>query len=217
MRFGDPENVSLFSWSHDGVFLARVVNSRLIIENVRTDGSITPSSCSILKATTLPDRIGRLEWSSDSSYLACGKLDLGYIQLFSMDDPCWQCKIDVGPEDVGVGLEDLVWAPGARHILTTAAHYVMEMTVENSCFNIEQGFDYMFVLGLVFQVEITVWSICNNEVFHISDILPVEKNKSFSGSGRKMAVAQFNDKFATCVGIYSTGSWEKLLVDPLLI
>ena len=124
MRFGDPVNVSTFSWSHDGLFLARVVNSRLIIENVKTDGSTTPMSCSVLKATTLPDRIDRLEWSPDSSYLACGSVSLGYIQVFAMDDPGWQCKIDVGPEDLGVGLEDFVWAPGARNVLTTAAHYV---------------------------------------------------------------------------------------------
>lgn len=68
------------------------------------------------------------------------------------------------------------------------------------------------MLWYILQVEITVWSLCSDQIFHIRDILPVRKNKSFDGSGKKMAVAQFSDNFATCVGIYSTDSWERLVV-----
>ncbi|CAG7731789.1 unnamed protein product, partial [Allacma fusca] len=106
-------------------------------------------------------------------YVACATLESGVIQVFSVDLPTWNCKIKVGglDDDDGVGLEDFVWSSNARNILTTAAHYV----------------------------QLTVWSISDKEVVHIRDILPVKKNKSFSGSGKLMAIGQFNENYTTCL------------------
>lgn len=98
----------LCKFSPDGKYLAAVVEFRLIVRDVDTFQIQNLYSCL--------DTIQCIEWSSDSQFILCGLYKRGVVQVWSIEQPDWNCKIDEG----SAGLCGVHWSPDGRHILTTA-------------------------------------------------------------------------------------------------
>lgn len=102
----------LCKFSPDGKYLASVVEFRLIIRDV--------DSFQIQNLYSCLDTIQYIEWSADSQFILCGLFKRGIVQVWSLEQPDWNCKIDEG----SAGLCSVCWGPDGRHILTTADFYL---------------------------------------------------------------------------------------------
>ena len=56
------------------------------------------------------------KWSPDSDFVLCSLSKRNLVQVFSLENPEWKCKIDEG----SAGLLKVNWSPDSRHILTTS-------------------------------------------------------------------------------------------------
>ncbi|CAF2516268.1 unnamed protein product [Rotaria sp. Silwood2] len=100
------------SFSPDGQYLASVNQYRLIIR--------TSTTLEIINLFACIDVIDTIEWSYDSRFILAGLIKRNAVQIFSLDNPEWKCKIDEG----SAGLCQIHWAPDSRHILTTAQFHL---------------------------------------------------------------------------------------------
>ncbi|KAJ7306461.1 hypothetical protein JRQ81_009815 [Phrynocephalus forsythii] len=114
MNFSDVFKVSnqLCKFSPDGKCLASGVQYRLVIRDVNT--------LQILQLFTCLDQIQHVEWSSDSLFILCAMYRRGIVQVWSLEQPDWHCKIDEG----SAGLVASSWSPDGRHILNTTEFHV---------------------------------------------------------------------------------------------
>src|SRR3954462_338875 len=71
-------------------------------------------SLEILQLYTCLDAISLVRWSPDSQYVLCAQFKRRIVQVWSVDDSDWVCKIDEGL----AGLSYAFWSPDSRHILT---------------------------------------------------------------------------------------------------
>ena len=76
-------------FSPDGRLLATATAFRLFVRDVHTLQLTHLFSCA--------DAIERVEWSCDSKYVLCGIFRRGLVQVWSIDNAEWHCKIDEGP------------------------------------------------------------------------------------------------------------------------
>lgn len=100
------------TFSPDGLYLATAVQHRLVIRNL--------SSLQISQFQQCMDTIQYLEWSPDSKYIVCGLYKRSIVQIWSIENPDWTCKIDEG----SAGLTSIVWSPDSRHIFTIAEFHL---------------------------------------------------------------------------------------------
>ncbi|XP_047138743.1 WD repeat-containing protein WRAP73 isoform X1 [Hydra vulgaris] len=98
----------LCKFSPDNNYIANATSYRLIIRDVKSLQVKAHFSCL--------DNINHVEWASDSMYVLCALFKRGFIQVWSLENPSWICKIDHG----SIGLVAAQWAPDARHILATS-------------------------------------------------------------------------------------------------
>lgn len=110
MNFSDAfkQTSQICRFSPDGVYLANAVQYRLIVRQVNT--------LQISRLFTCLDAIQHVQWSADSQFILCAMYNRSLIQVWSLEQPEWTCKIDEG----SAGLIDVCWSPDSRHILTTA-------------------------------------------------------------------------------------------------
>jgi len=110
MNFSDlfKQTDKICEFSPNGKYLACVVQFRLVIREIET--------LEILNIFTCLDTINYIEWSFDSEFILCGLNKRNIIQVFSLENPEWKCKIDEG----SAGLLKVSWSPASRHILTVA-------------------------------------------------------------------------------------------------
>eukprot|EP00039_Didymoeca_costata_P001462 m.52728 g.52728 ORF g.52728 m.52728 type:complete len:447 (+) comp10813_c0_seq2:160-1500(+) len=110
MEFTDVYQQSgrVFAFSPNGKHFAYRMDHRVIVRDVETMG--------VLQLKVCLDKIQTIEWSSDSMYFLCGLYNRGIVQVWSLEDAEWSCKIDEG----SAGLTHARWSPDGRHILTTA-------------------------------------------------------------------------------------------------
>lgn len=106
--------------SPDGKYLATCVQYRLVVRDV--------SSLQVLQLYTCLDQISHMEWSSDSQFILCALYKRGLVQVWSLEQPDWHCKIDEG----SIGLVASRWSPDARHILNTT-EFNLRITVWSLC------------------------------------------------------------------------------------
>ncbi|KAE8703477.1 ubiquinol-cytochrome c reductase complex chaperone CBP3-like protein [Hibiscus syriacus] len=72
------------------------------------------------------DKISYIEWALDSEYILCGLHKRPMIQVWSLTQPEWTCKIDEGP----AGIAYARWSPDSRHLLTTS-EFQLRLTVSS--------------------------------------------------------------------------------------
>ncbi|XP_061910421.1 WD repeat-containing protein WRAP73 isoform X1 [Entelurus aequoreus] len=106
--------------SPDGKYLATCVQYRLVVRDV--------STLQILQLYTCLDQITHMEWSSDSQFIMCAMYKRGLVQVWSLEQPDWHCKIDEG----SIGLLASRWSPDGRHILNTTEFH-LRITVWSLC------------------------------------------------------------------------------------
>ncbi|KAI1892555.1 hypothetical protein AGOR_G00134790 [Albula goreensis] len=106
--------------SPDGKYLATCVQYRLVVRDVNT--------LQILHLYTCLDQISQMEWSSDSLFILCAMYKRGLVQVWSLEQPDWHCKIDEG----SAGLVCSRWSPDGRHILNTTEFH-LRVTVWSLC------------------------------------------------------------------------------------
>uniref|UniRef100_A0A8C1V1C5 WD repeat containing, antisense to TP73 n=1 Tax=Cyprinus carpio TaxID=7962 RepID=A0A8C1V1C5_CYPCA len=93
--------------SPDGKYLATCVQYRLVVRDF--------NSLQIVHLYTCLDPVMHMEWSSDSLFILCAMYKRGLVQVWSLEQPDWHCKIDEG----SIGLVSSRWSPDGRHILNT--------------------------------------------------------------------------------------------------
>uniref|UniRef100_A0A3Q3AQ84 WD repeat containing, antisense to TP73 n=1 Tax=Kryptolebias marmoratus TaxID=37003 RepID=A0A3Q3AQ84_KRYMA len=98
--------------SPNGKYLATCVQYRLVVRDV--------STLQILQLYTCLDQISHMEWSSDSLFVLCAMYKRGLVQVWSLEQPDWHCKIDEG----SIGLVSSRWSPDGRHILNTTEFHL---------------------------------------------------------------------------------------------
>lgn len=103
-------------YSPDGQFLAAVVEYRLVIREVETLKVVQLYSCL--------DKIHHVAWSSNSQYVLCSLNDRAIVQVWSVNDPEWSCKIDEGP----AGVQFSTWTPDGLSIVI-GADFSVRMTI----------------------------------------------------------------------------------------
>ncbi|XP_053256605.1 WD repeat-containing protein WRAP73 isoform X2 [Podarcis raffonei] len=122
MNFSEVFKLSsqLCRFSPDGKCLASGVQYRLVVRDVNT--------LQILQLFTCLDQIQHIEWSSDSLFILCAMYKRGIVQVWSLEQPDWHCKIDEG----SAGLVASCWSPDGRHILNTTEFH-LRITVWSLC------------------------------------------------------------------------------------
>uniref|UniRef100_A0A8C6UJ44 WD repeat containing, antisense to TP73 n=1 Tax=Neogobius melanostomus TaxID=47308 RepID=A0A8C6UJ44_9GOBI len=106
--------------SPDGKYLATCVQYRLVVRDVAT--------LQILQLYTCLDQVSHMEWSSDSQFILCAMYKRGLVQVWSLEQPDWHCKIDEG----SIGLVASRWSPDGRHVLNTT-EFSLRITVWSLC------------------------------------------------------------------------------------
>uniref|UniRef100_A0A2K6QAJ0 WD repeat containing, antisense to TP73 n=1 Tax=Rhinopithecus roxellana TaxID=61622 RepID=A0A2K6QAJ0_RHIRO len=122
MNFSEAFKLSslLCKFSPDGKYLASCVQYRLVVRDVNT--------LQILQLYTCLDQIQHIEWSADSLFILCAMYKRGLVQVWSLEQPEWHCKIDEG----SAGLVASCWSPDGRHILNTTEFH-LRITVWSLC------------------------------------------------------------------------------------
>nr|XP_056721358.1 WD repeat-containing protein WRAP73 isoform X2 [Euleptes europaea] len=122
MNFSECFKLSgqLCKFSPDGKYLASGVQYRLVVRSTNT--------LQILQLFTCLDQIQHIEWSSDSLFILCAMYKRGIVQVWSLEQPGWHCKIDEG----SAGLVASCWSPDGRHILNTTEFH-LRITVWSLC------------------------------------------------------------------------------------
>ncbi|NXL42439.1 WRP73 protein, partial [Podilymbus podiceps] len=122
MNFSELFKLSglLGRFSPDGRCLASCVQYRLVVRDANT--------LQVLQLYTCLDQIQYIEWSSDSLFILCAMYKRGIVQVWSLEQPDWHCKIDEG----SAGLVASCWSPDGRHILNTTEFH-LRITVWSLC------------------------------------------------------------------------------------
>ena len=111
MNFSDSFNCNnrLCHFSPDGTSLAHVDGHyKLFIRNAR--------SLTVQQMFTCLDEISHISWSPDSSMVLCAMYKRARVQIFSLENTDWTCKIDEG----SYGLVSAVWSSDSLSVLTTS-------------------------------------------------------------------------------------------------
>ncbi|KAF6261305.1 quinon protein alcohol dehydrogenase-like superfamily [Scenedesmus sp. NREL 46B-D3] len=117
MDFSESYRCSLLpAYSPDGRFIAAAVEYRLVIREVE--------SLKVVQIYSCLDKIHRIEWSAGGKYVLCGLHSRGIVQVWSVEDPEWACKIDEGP----AGIKHCRWSPDGLSVVLVA-DFCVRMTI----------------------------------------------------------------------------------------
>ncbi len=103
-RFSGPVPVC----SPNGKYIAAATEYRLVVRDALTTQVVQIYSCI--------DKISDVQWCPNSTYIMCGLVKRAIVQVWSVVEPDWTCKIDEGL----AGAEAVQWSPDGLHILVTA-------------------------------------------------------------------------------------------------
>ena len=103
-RFSGPQPAC----SPDGRYIAAATEYRLVVRDCLSTQVVQIFSCI--------DKISHIEWCPNSTYILCGLVKRAIVQVWSVREPDWTCKIDEGL----AGAEAVRWSPDGLHVLVTA-------------------------------------------------------------------------------------------------
>lgn len=93
--------------SPNGAFIASISSgNRLTIRSTDT--------LEVAQIFQCVDKIEKIEISPDSCYVMCALLSRNVIQVFSIEDKDWKCRINEGV----AGVVNAYWTPDSRNIVT---------------------------------------------------------------------------------------------------
>ncbi|KAH7488376.1 WD repeat-containing protein WRAP73 [Phytophthora ramorum] len=98
----------LVRWSPCGGYFAAATGNRLSIRDAQ--------SLQMVQRYSTVDVIQTVSWSEDSQMVLTAMYKRAVVQIWSVQDASWTCKISEGV----AGLIFAKWAPGARHVLTVS-------------------------------------------------------------------------------------------------
>ena len=107
---------NLCSFSPNGAYLLTCWSYKVTIR--------TSDTLQIVRLYTCMDAVQEISWSSDSNFIMCCMYKRNCVQVWSMEQPDWTCKIDEG----SAGLVHARWSPDGRHVLTSAS-FNLRLTV----------------------------------------------------------------------------------------
>jgi len=99
----------LVKFSPDGKFVANAVQFRLIVRDAL-------DTLQISQLFTCLDAIVSFSWSPDSKLIMCLMPRRALIQIWSLEQSDWSCKIDEG----SAGLKWALWTPDSLHVISNA-------------------------------------------------------------------------------------------------
>ncbi|CAH0488560.1 unnamed protein product [Peronospora farinosa] len=108
--------LGLVRWSPCGQYLAVANENRLIIRDAQ--------SLQIVQRFSTVDVVQSLAWSKDSQLVLTAIHKRAVVQIWSVQDASWSCKISEGV----AGLVHARWSPDARHIVTVS-DFLLHATV----------------------------------------------------------------------------------------
>eukprot|EP00879_Flechtneria_rotunda_P025966 GHRR01027631.1.p1 GENE.GHRR01027631.1~~GHRR01027631.1.p1 ORF type:complete len:252 (+),score=27.62 GHRR01027631.1:261-1016(+) len=117
MDFSESYRCSLLPcYSRDGRHVAAAVEYRIVIREVE--------SLKVVQIYSCLDKIHRIEWSASGNYVLCGLYDRSTVQIWSVEDPEWSCKIDEGP----AGIKHCMWTSDGQSVVLIA-DFCVRMTI----------------------------------------------------------------------------------------
>lgn len=108
MEFSEIQKQTFSQWSPDSRHLAFAEKNRVLVRNAE--------SLDLAKVFICGDKVERLEWSPDSQYILAEIMKQCVVQILSIADDTWTCRIDEG---LG-GIARAWWAPSSRHVLVVS-------------------------------------------------------------------------------------------------
>ncbi|CAH8536918.1 unnamed protein product [Schistosoma bovis] len=114
MNFSDVVKVtnSLAVLSSNGIYIASASQHKVFIRITNT--------LQIFQIYSCVDIVQNILWSADSLFILIILKHRGIVQIFSLENPDWTCKVDEG----SAGLLNAIWSPDSRHFLTTTDFYL---------------------------------------------------------------------------------------------
>mmetsp|Transcript_6052 Transcript_6052/g.10416 ORF Transcript_6052/g.10416 Transcript_6052/m.10416 type:complete len:429 (-) Transcript_6052:100-1386(-) len=102
------KHTGICKWSPNGRYFATAVDYRLTIRDSET--------LKLVQVFTCLDQILDIDWSFDSKYILCALYKRSMVQVKSVENADWYCKIT----DPAAKIVSARWAPDGRHIITAA-------------------------------------------------------------------------------------------------
>jgi len=97
---------SMSIFSPDSQYVGIVSGSRLTV--------LESETMSVLHVFPCVDKIEKVIFSPDSQYVLCGMFSRNAVQIFSLADGEWRCRVNEGV----AGVVNVTWAPDSRSVLT---------------------------------------------------------------------------------------------------
>ncbi|EDQ88773.1 uncharacterized protein MONBRDRAFT_32721 [Monosiga brevicollis MX1] len=110
------KTTGLVAFSPNNDFVATTREHVLVIRHAH--------SFEIFQRRPAHDQIDYLEFSADSMYVMVANFKRALVEVFSLEDPEWTCRID----EAATGLEAVRWSLDGRHVLTTSS-FKLRITV----------------------------------------------------------------------------------------
>ncbi|CAK0800028.1 unnamed protein product, partial [Prorocentrum cordatum] len=108
MSFSEVHRETLGHFSPDGGHLAGVSNNRILVRDART--------LRLAEVFVCAAKVERIEWSADSEFLLAEVARPGLVQIWSLRDSSWACRIEEGI----AGVARARWGPASRHVFVVA-------------------------------------------------------------------------------------------------
>lgn len=147
---GDSIIGNMACLSPNGEYLAASSGPRFSVRKIKSPHEVFQVYQSI-------DKIEKLEFSPDSEYILCALYSRNAIQVFSLKDPEWKCRIN---ESVA-GVISAAWCPDSRTVLTES-----DFGIQLSLWSLVDSTNAVISLpkpspGKGIKAQITAFSECN--------------------------------------------------------
>ncbi|THD22501.1 WD repeat-containing protein WRAP73 [Fasciola hepatica] len=184
MNFSEPLRLSngLAEVSPNSLYVASAAQHKITVR--------VCSSLQVFQIYGCVDVIHNFSWSPDSSFILCVLKKRGIVQVLSLENPDYTCKVDEG----STGLLSAEWAPDSRHFLTVTEFY-LRITVWSlsevavSYLKFAKVIEFYFIPLMDGLISLIISSPTNT---HVS-IQPCANNLAFSPGGRYLALIERRD------------------------